>query len=153
MQLFWILRLPTIQDIMRTLIFLPILVIGCASIACSNNPNTTRQQAANDTQQIKQDSAKAAEQIKKGAEQARTDLTAAAQGVKEGLQSNSQVDLNTADKSQLMSLPGITDQQASAIIADRPYSNTHDAVAKGAISESEYQAIKDRVIAKQNPLR
>lgn len=122
---------------MRSLIFLCILGIALACIACSNDPNAIRQQ-----------SQQATEQVKKGAEQARTDLTAAAQGVKQGLQSNSPVDLNSADKSQLMSLSGITDQQANAIIAHRPYRTAHDAVAKGAISESEYQAIANRVTVK-----
>lgn len=133
---------------MRIFILLFVLATAGVFTACSNDPNTTRQQAANDTQQIKQDSQKAAVQIKKGAEQARTDLTAAAQGVKEGLQSNGQVNLNTADKSQLTSLSGITDQQAKAIIAGRPYGENHDVVAKGAISESEYQAISNRITTK-----
>jgi DNA uptake protein ComE-like DNA-binding protein len=133
---------------MRNYVLPIFLAIAVALIACSNNPNTTRQQAANDTQQIKQDSQKAAEQIKKGAEKARTDLTAVAQGVKDGLQSNPQVDLNSADKSQLESLPGITDEQAKAIIANRPYRSAHDVVAKGAISESEYQTIASHVTVK-----
>src|SRR6185312_1433646 len=126
-----------LSDVMRSLIFLSILGIALASIACSNDPNA-----------IRQESQKATEQVKKGAAQARTDLTAAAQGVKQGLQSNSRVDLNTADKSQLKSLAGVTDQQADAIIADRPYRTAHDAVAKGAISESEYQSIVNRVTVK-----
>ena len=136
MQLFWGPRLPTLHT-MRTFVALSILAVALGFFACSNDPNA-----------IRQESQKATEQAKKGVEQARTDLTAAAQGVKQGLQSNSQVDLNTADKSPLMSLPGITDQRAKAIIAGRPYSTAHDAVTKGAISESEYQAIANQVTAK-----
>jgi len=115
--------------------------------ACSNDSNATRQQARKTTEELKRDSREAAGDLKKGTEQARASLSAAAQGVKEGLndKSSSQVNLNRANKAQLMGLPGIDEPQANAIIADRPYRNPHDAVHKGAISEDEYQKISDKV--------
>jgi DNA uptake protein ComE-like DNA-binding protein len=141
---------PSEQEIMRTTVLLSItaaLVAG--SIACSNDPNTTRQQAASATEQLKRDSREAAGNIKKGAATARTDLTAAAQGVKEGLndKSSSELNLNDANKAQLMGLPGIDEPRANAIIADRPYRRAHDVVSKGAISEAEYQKISTHVTA------
>ena len=119
------------------------LLLGLAGTACTNNPNDTRQQATNATEQLKRDSREAAGEIKKGTAQARTQLTAAAQGVKEGLndKSSSQVDLNSADQAQLMGLQGIDEARANAIIANRPYQRSHDVVRKGAISEAQYQKI------------
>jgi DNA uptake protein ComE-like DNA-binding protein len=136
---------------MRTFDFLRIapcaLLIG--SIACSNDPNATRQQAANATEKLKQDSKEATVQVKKGAEQARTDLTAVAQGVKDGIndKSSATIDLNRATRQQLMSLPGIGATRADAIIAHRPYKDAHDVVTKRAISEDEYRNIANRVSA------
>jgi DNA uptake protein ComE-like DNA-binding protein len=116
-------------------------------VACSNDPGTTRQQAAKATEEVKRDSREAAGDIKKGAETARTQLSAAAQGVKEGLgdKNSSQVNLNSATKAQLMGLPGINERRADAIIAHRPYQSPRDAVRKGAITDDEYQRIASQV--------
>jgi DNA uptake protein ComE-like DNA-binding protein len=115
--------------------------------ACSNNPGTTRQQAAKTTEELKQEAREAAGDVKKGADTARTQVTAAAQGVKEGLndKDSSQVNLNSASKSQLMGLPGIDEAQANAIIADRPYRHAHEIVSKGAVSEDEYRKIASHI--------
>jgi DNA uptake protein ComE-like DNA-binding protein len=127
--------------------FVLTLALSIAGIACSNDPGTTRQQAASATEQLKRDSREAAGDIKKGAATAQTQIAAAAQGVKEGLndKSSSLVDLNSANKAQLMGLPGIDEPQANAIIADRPYGRPHDVVAKRAITASEFQKISDHV--------
>ena len=126
-----------------------ISVLAIGTVACSNDPGTTRQQAAKATEELKRDSREAAGNIKQGAETARTEATAAAQGVKEGLsdKSSSQVNLNAATKAQLMGLPGIDSSRANAIIAHRPYSSARDVVRKGAINEDEYQKIAPHVSA------
>jgi DNA uptake protein ComE-like DNA-binding protein len=131
-----------------TLILLNLMLI-VVSMACSNDPSKTREQAKSATEELKRDSREAAGDIKKGAETARTEVTAAAEGVKQGLndKSSSEVDLNRADKAQLMGLPGISEARANAIIADRPYRTAHDAVSKGAITEAEYQRISSHVTA------
>ncbi|HKT25156.1 MAG TPA: helix-hairpin-helix domain-containing protein [Terriglobales bacterium] len=123
------------------------LALGLA--ACSNNPATTRDQAANATEQLKQDAREAAGNVKKGAQVAKTDLTAAAEGVKQGLndKNSSQVNVNTASKAELMGLQGIDEAQANAIIADRPYRSAHQIVSKGAVSEQEYQKIESHLTA------
>jgi DNA uptake protein ComE-like DNA-binding protein len=127
-------------------VFTSALAAG-TTIACSNDPNTTKQQAANATEQLKRDTREAAGNIKKGAATARTDLTAAAEGVKEGMndKSSSQLNLNSANKAQLMGLPGIDEARANAIMADRPYRRPHEVVSKGAITEDEYQKIAPHV--------
>jgi DNA uptake protein ComE-like DNA-binding protein len=138
---------------MRTaFLFLVTAAVIAGGVACSNDPNTTRQQAASATEQLKRDSREAAGNIKKGAATARTDLTAAAQGVKEGLndKSSSEVNLNDANKAQLMGLPGIDEARANAIIADRPYQRAHDVVRKRAITEAEYQKIAAHVTARSS---
>lgn len=129
------------------LFFVPTIALLIGGIACSNDPGTTRQQAANATEQIKRESREAAGDIKKGAAVAQTQITAAAQGVKEGLndKSSSLVDLNSANKAQLMGLPGIDEARANAIIADRPYQRPRDLVRKGAISSDEFQKISNHV--------
>ena len=97
----------------KTYLFLTFAFV-ITGVACSNDPATTRQQAAKTTEELKRESREAAGNIKKGAEVARTDLTAAAQGVKDGLsdKSSSLVDLNSANKAQLMGLPGIDEARA-----------------------------------------
>jgi DNA uptake protein ComE-like DNA-binding protein len=124
-------------------------LLAIAGIACNNDPNATRRQAANATEELKKDGREAAGDIKKGAETAQTQLSAAAQGVKEGMgdKNSSQVDLNNANKAQLMGLPGINENRANAIIADRPYTRAHDVVRKGAITEDEYQQIAGKLSA------
>jgi DNA uptake protein ComE-like DNA-binding protein len=126
------------------------LLLCLGGLACSNDPKTTREQAKNATEDIKRESREAAGNIKKGAETARTALTAAGEGVKEGLndKSSSQVNLNTANKPQLMGLPGINERSADAIIANRPYSEPRELVSKRAISEDEFQKISSQVTTK-----
>ena len=128
-------------------LFVLTIALAIAGLACSNDAATTRQQAAKATEQLKKESREAAGDIKKGAAVAQTQITATAQGVKEGLndKNSSLVDLNSANKAQLMGLPGIDEPRANAIIADRPYGRAHDVVAKGAISASEFQKISDHV--------
>jgi len=47
----------------------------------------------------------------------------------------------------LLNLPGITERDADRIIAERPFKNAHEMVARHVISESEYARISDRIIA------
>ena len=98
-------------------------------VACTNqNPDQIRQKTAEETAAIKRDT------------------KAVAQGIKEGLSSKRSVDLNKAPKDDLASLPGVTDQQANRIIAERPYANTHQLVTRRILTEDEYSRIQDRVV-------
>lgn len=99
--------------------------------ACSNkdNPDEIRRQTAEATETM------------------RRDTKAVVEGVKEGMRCDKAVDINTASREDLLNLPGLTQHEADRIIAERPFKNAHELVARRLISESEYAKISDRIIA------
>src|SRR5437763_15606943 len=99
---------------------------------------TCNQQKANDSrEQLRKGAAAATEEIKK-------DSTAIAQGVKEGWNRDKKglVNVNSANKTQLLDLPGITAANADHIIKARPYRDKHDLVSKGVLSENQYSEVQ-----------
>lgn len=59
------------------------------------------------------------------------------------------IDINSASQKELDALPGIGEARAKAIIKGRPYKGKDDLVKKKIIPQSEYDKIKDKIIAKQ----
>jgi len=55
------------------------------------------------------------------------------------------LNLNTASKEDLMSLPGMTSEWAEAIVVARPYDTPRDVVKRRIVPQSEYDKIADRV--------
>ena len=77
------------------------------------------------------------------------DAKAVAAGITEGWSRDKQLDLNTATKDQLLSLPGVTAAEADRVIAGRPYSEAGDVVTRRIMPKTEYDKIADRVTAKK----
>ncbi|MFZ6772465.1 ComEA family DNA-binding protein [Undibacterium sp. SXout7W] len=61
------------------------------------------------------------------------------------------IDLNSADKKELSTLPKIGDVRSDAIIKGRPYKGKDELLSKKILTEDVYNGIKDLVIAKQKP--
>lgn len=60
------------------------------------------------------------------------------------------IDINSASRAQLKTLPGIGDAEAERIIAGRPYLTKAGLVTDKIIPAGVYQAIRHRIIAIQH---
>ena len=60
------------------------------------------------------------------------------------------IDINSASKKELMSLPGIGDAYSQKIIDNRPYRGKNDLIRKNIIPQATYDKISGQIIAKQN---
>ncbi len=67
-----------------------------------------------------------------------------------GAAAANKIDINSADKDSLMTLKGIGDAYAAAIIKGRPYKRKDELVQRGIIPAATYKKIKERIIATQS---
>jgi len=105
-----------------------------ASFACTRNSKSP--------DQIRKDAADATAKL-------RTDTRAAAEGIREGWKRGELLDINTASRGKLASLPGFDDSIADRIIAHRPYANTQELVSRHVISKNDYDRIHDQIEVKK----
>jgi DNA uptake protein ComE-like DNA-binding protein len=122
-----------------------LLVSGCSQ----QDTEKTKQEAAKATAQIKEGSKVAVVELKKDVKEAAKQTKAAAEGVKQGLQTpDKPVNVNSASRVQLQTLPGVDEETADRIIKGRPYHTRDEVGTKGVVSPDEFSAIKDRITAK-----
>jgi DNA uptake protein ComE-like DNA-binding protein len=123
---------------------------------CNNPPKSDQElkdQAAQTTQDVKQDAQQAAANAKVAAAKAERKVDDIAAGVKEGLNNKPSagtpgtVDINSASATQIAGLPGVSAARAQRIVDNRPYAAPHDLVNKGLVSEAEYQKISGSIVA------
>jgi DNA uptake protein ComE-like DNA-binding protein len=109
------------------------MALLCGLAACAPNQNP---------QELKEKTARATAALK-------VDAKAVAAGVREGWSRDQPLNLNTATREQLTSLPGVTGVEADAVIAGRPYDDPGQLVTRRILSRSKYEKIADRVTAKK----
>jgi DNA uptake protein ComE-like DNA-binding protein len=63
------------------------------------------------------------------------------------------VDINSASREQLKTLPGVGDAEAARIIAGRPYLSKADLVTSKVLPAGVFVAIKRQIVARQDPGR
>jgi DNA uptake protein ComE-like DNA-binding protein len=81
--------------------------------------------------------------------EAKRDAKAVAAGIREGWNRDKPLDLNSATKEQLQSLPGVTAPIADRILAGRPYNAPADLLTRHIVRKAEYDKISDRLTAKR----
>lgn len=109
-----------------------------------------RQQAQQATERARVEAQKAAAEAKVAAANAAREAHDVASGVKAGMRNGHHghaVDINSASRTDLETLPGITPSTARLIVAHRPYDTPHDLVRKRVVSEAEYDRIAGDVVA------
>lgn len=57
------------------------------------------------------------------------------------------IDLNTAGKDELQTLPGIGEARSDAIVKNRPYRSKDELVTKKIVPQNVYDGIKDQIAA------
>ena len=116
-----------------------LLSFAATLTACSNTPQ--------DQQKVREDTARTTATLK-------SDVKGMAEGIRDGLRqptpgttSSDHIDINTADRAKLETLPGITRPLADRIIAHRPYHDPQDLKRKGILTASEYDRISPNLAA------
>ncbi len=122
------------------LISLLAVLIGCTQQ--QQNSQELKKQAADATAEARDKAQAATVEVK-------SDAKAVAEGIKEGWNRTSPMDLNTATREQLVGLPGVTDREADRVIAGRPYNDPSDLVTRHIMPKAEYDKIADQVTAKK----
>jgi hypothetical protein len=123
---------------------------GSDAAAQKARDEKTREEVARATENAKPELQEAGRKLGAAAKTAADDAKAAAQGVREGWNRNGHgaLDVNSATEADLVSLPGVSRRDARRIIANRPYADKHDVVTKGALTEDQYQDIREGITAK-----
>jgi DNA uptake protein ComE-like DNA-binding protein len=79
---------------------------------------------------------------------AKRNAGAIAKGVFEGLARSGPTNINRASLKDLQKLPGVTPEQANAIITGRPYDDSAQLVRKRILSQAQYSKIRTQIVVK-----
>jgi DNA uptake protein ComE-like DNA-binding protein len=109
------------------------ILLLAALIGCNQQPSP---------QEVREKAAQATAEVK-------SDAKAVAEGIQEGWNRNKPLDLNTATKEQLRSLPGMTAAEADRVIAGRPYNEADEVVSRHILSKAEFDRIAGQVTARK----
>ena len=109
------------------------IVLLCGLAACTRNQSP---------EELKEKTARATAELK-------VDAKAVAAGVREGWSRDKPLDVNTATREQLTSLPGVTEAEADREIAGRPYNDPSELVTRHILPQSKYDKIADQLVAKR----
>lgn len=93
-------------------------------------------------QDLKEKTARATVEVKR-------DAKAVAAGIREGWSRDKPLDVNTATREQLVTLPGLNGHLADRIIAGRPYQKPDDLLSRHILSRAEYSNIADLITVKK----
>lgn len=113
------------------LVFAIVLLCGLAACAPNQNPQELKEQTARATAALK------------------VDAKAVAAGVREGWSRDKPLNVNSATREQLITLPGVTGVEADRIIAGRPYDDPGQLLTRHILPKSKYDKIADRLTAKK----
>jgi DNA uptake protein ComE-like DNA-binding protein len=108
------------------------IALLCGLVACTPNQSPD---------ELKERTARATATLK-------VDAKAVAAGVREGWSRDKPLNVNTATREQLLSLPGVTETEADRLIAARPYNEPGQLVTRHILPKSKYDKIADRLTAK-----
>lgn len=130
-------------------------LVLCAALlwmaSCANESDRQiQQQAQQATEKAKVEAQKAAAQAKVAAANASREANDVAKGVRAGLHNKDGdrvLDVNSASREDLETLPGVNATTARRIEDHRPYDSRRDLVRKRVISQSEYDRIADDIVA------
>lgn len=127
----------------------------CAAVlwmaSCSNQSDQQiQQQAQQSTEKARIEARKAADEAKIAAANATREAHDVADGVRAGMHNKpgaEVVNVNSASRATLETLPGVTPATARRIADARPYNDTYDLVRKRVVSQAEYNRISGHVVA------
>jgi DNA uptake protein ComE-like DNA-binding protein len=88
------------------------------------------------------------EKTAKATAEAKRDAKAVAEGIREGWSRDKPLDLNSATKDQIATLPGITSADADRIVANRPYQHPDELESRHILPKQKYDRIADLVKTK-----
>jgi competence protein ComEA len=128
----------------------------CAAVlwmaSCSSQTDQQiQQQAQQSTEKARADAQKAADAARAAAANATREANDVAAGVRAGMHNKpgaAVVNVNSASREDLETLPGVTPATARRIAEGRPYNDPYDLVRKRVVSEAEYNRISGQVVAR-----